>query len=618
MLGRTHFILTALVSIFFVNTSKAEDVSGCRGAHDFNCTLIIDGQSFDLGLENGGGLYNLASLVIKNNGHLHIRRGNKLSIGRVNIPGNLQIGINSDILLDGNEIQNAQLVVRGLLDASPNQQIFKGIGTVLFPKESGPNFTAYPEWWGAIGNGSTDDTGALQAALKSLSLSTSPGLSSETSLIINSGKIFRVTDNLFVFNHVNIIGRGLVSHLKFTTKDNGDGPTFPLYWVNFGIQSHGLDVNGRDVPQVPQAYSGVIDNVKFLVTGSLGHVARLLFFHSTFNVTMQNCRINTQAVSYRLFPDNQGLPTPQNRISITGGNQDGSWCLNCHNQNVLFQFNTIKGQQPGCLLLEDLNQPGRKFCSHYVGGEGLSMSGFNITYLENSVDGVGDDPIAFHMVTGGLMLGNKVTSPDGRIFIGSSTSIRISGNEASRIQQPNGSWATGIALLYVGPETFDANTLRVPENVTIEKNLLTYPADNKDIGYAIYVTGSRNVIVSDNTVINNHDTMPLGAVRMQYGGISVNPAYFNGIWSDPTQQDLLNVARPKDIKVTRNVFTGTFPLSIYFTRKSPNDLLSCLLSVDNIWNPDSKNGVVIGGEPSILNLPYVDNTRCALVTGAGL
>jgi hypothetical protein len=54
------------------------------------------------------------------------------------------------------------VTINGHVDARLHQ-IFEGAGSVAFG--SGSVKEVYPQWWGAKGDGSTDDTGEIQAAL---------------------------------------------------------------------------------------------------------------------------------------------------------------------------------------------------------------------------------------------------------------------------------------------------------------------------------------------------------------------------------------------------------------------------------------------------------------------
>ena len=59
------------------------------------------------------------------------------------------------------------LTIAGSIDAPP-VQIFAGLGTIAF---DGPRIQqGYPQWWGAAGNGSTDDHIAIQASMDAIAL----------------------------------------------------------------------------------------------------------------------------------------------------------------------------------------------------------------------------------------------------------------------------------------------------------------------------------------------------------------------------------------------------------------------------------------------------------------
>ena len=79
---------------------------------------------------------------------------------------------------------------------SPATQIFDGAGNVLFAGYGAGAREVYPEWWGAQGNDSTDDTDAIQAAIDSLGsyggvVSFRPGAYQNTGITLTSDVCLR-------------------------------------------------------------------------------------------------------------------------------------------------------------------------------------------------------------------------------------------------------------------------------------------------------------------------------------------------------------------------------------------------------------------------------------------
>lgn len=59
---------------------------------------------------------------------------------------------------------DATVTINGPM-AAPLTQVFAGEGRVTFGKENTSIAQVYPQWWGALGDGEHDDTGAIQAAI---------------------------------------------------------------------------------------------------------------------------------------------------------------------------------------------------------------------------------------------------------------------------------------------------------------------------------------------------------------------------------------------------------------------------------------------------------------------
>jgi hypothetical protein len=83
---------------------------------------------------------------------------------KVTVPENVSLRFTGAGML--NISSTYTVTINGNLSA-PVKQIFSGAGTVAFAPNT-PITAFYPQWWGVVGNGSTDDTAAMQAALNAM------------------------------------------------------------------------------------------------------------------------------------------------------------------------------------------------------------------------------------------------------------------------------------------------------------------------------------------------------------------------------------------------------------------------------------------------------------------
>jgi hypothetical protein len=83
---------------------------------------------------------------------------------KVTVPENVSLRFTGAGML--NISSTYTVTINGNLSA-PVKQIFSGAGTVAFAPNT-PITALYPQWWGVVGNGSTDDTRTMQAALNAM------------------------------------------------------------------------------------------------------------------------------------------------------------------------------------------------------------------------------------------------------------------------------------------------------------------------------------------------------------------------------------------------------------------------------------------------------------------
>jgi len=361
-----------------------------------------------------------------------------------------------------------------------------------------------PMTQGAKGDGIADDTEPLQ---KALTICSNSGITCK----ISAGKNFLVTKPLYMWGNANLTGVDGSGSITF----NVNSP----YLLNIGISGHN---------QLKPPYTGTISQLKFNVIG--GTEGRIIFFWRTDGAT----------ITSNVF--DVGLQ----RYSATSSGNDYKWLLDgpMHyiRKNIIISNNEI------IATAKDL------------GSEGIGLGNFDGATIENNrVTGVGDDPIGVHFCKNVKVLRNNLASVDGRLYVSNSTNVEVAYNKLERMASlADNKFYPGIALLYVGFETLDANEFAAPDNINIHDNELHYPENSIDAGAAIYLYGSRHTTVANNHITNDSSLSSATAVH-------ILPARFDGPWKDSSKIDPSNTARVWDINLLSNTSDGKIPLKMVMT-----------------------------------------------------
>lgn len=360
--------------------------------------------------------------------------------------------------------------------------------------------------FGAVGDGVTDDTIAIQQALTKCSRS---------NLVckIPKAKNFLIRSPIFVWGEAQVIGEDGTGTLIF------DIPGAP-YLFNVGISA----------PQrLESPFSGRISNVRFIVTSK--GIGRIIYFWRTKNATISD---NTFEVG-------------ENAYSATSSGNDNNWVLNsvqnCVRKNISILRNKIFANGKN------------------LGSEGIGIGSFDGVLIENNeIIGVGDDPIAIHFSSNVKITKNQMKSVDGRLIVVNSKNVEIAYNNVERMRAlQDGQFHKGISLLYIGFEDVStSNNYAAPTNTHVHNNNLYYPPGAIDSGAALYLYGPRNAIVESNTVT-------VDSALVTGTGLHLLPRRFSINWSDPDHLDPSHVARVGDVTISGNIIEGKYPLPIVMT-----------------------------------------------------
>lgn len=362
-----------------------------------------------------------------------------------------------------------------------------------------------PMSYGAKGDGIIDDTESLQRAFN---ICSRKGLTCK----IPGGKNFLVTSPLFLWGQANIEGDKTKGLITFNVKSNP-------YLLNIGISAR---------RKLAQPFSGSISGVHFKVVG--GNEGRIIFFWRTDGAKILNNIFDVGGYAY----------------SATSSGNDNNWVVNGF-QNSIRKNISIMGNKV-------------EATSNDSGSEGIGLGNFDGALIsDNSIIGVGDDPIGIHFCKNIKIIKNDMKSVDGRLFVVNSTNVEIAYNNIERMRSlKDDKFYKGISLLYVGFETLTENEFSAPTNIHIHHNYLYYPPGAIDQGAAIYLYGTRGAVVELNNVVNDSAAVTATALHLL-------PAAFTGLWSDPDHVDYSNIARVRDVDIANNVSKGKYPKEMIMT-----------------------------------------------------
>jgi len=363
-----------------------------------------------------------------------------------------------------------------------------------------------PLTFGAVGDGVYDDTVPLQKAFKVCSVR---GLICR----LPKGKSFLVTKPIFLWGKANLVGNGVDTEIIFNVKRG-------TYLLNLGI-------SGKN--KLENVFSGSISKVNFKVVGGTG--GRILYFWRTQNASVSDNVFNVGKYAY----------------SATSSGNDNRWVKNgpknLIRKNIIIERNKIYAKVDN------------------IGSEGIGLGNFDGAMIrDNTIIGVGDDPIGVHFSNNIHIINNVMESVDGRLFVVNSKNVQIIGNKHRRIASLlDGKFYRGISLLYVGFENVNIkHKFSAPTNVDIYNNILTYLPGSVDAGAAIYLYAPRDINVDSNVIINDSKLVKASAIH-------VLPKKFSARWTDPDRIDTHKMARVWNLIVKNNSSIGLYPQRIIMT-----------------------------------------------------
>lgn len=305
---------------------------------------------------------------------------------------------------------------------------------------------------GAEGDGSTDDTPAIQAAIDAAAVS--------------GGTVYFPAGNykhgfFTVYGRVNLVGAaGAVLRCAAVETHN------TTVAIAVGIKRSGSTFVG-------DVWTGWIEGLHFTRSGSFsfpdGSIVLNFFNSAVYGVT--RCR----------FTDMPGA-TPIKH------NNDGNWYAGSIARSAgRFLYNVIEGGATSATSMQ----------------EGISIAGISGTenatdmqVIGNTVSGVADDPIASHGVTGLWVAHNHCRSLDGTIKINDSSDWHVLENDCEH------TGFGGVALIWAGWDN-DPQSPGTHQG-EIRFNRLRIRS-GQSVAQPIFLTGTRDVEVTHNHIRNESE-----------------------------------------------------------------------------------------------------------------
>ena len=253
-----------------------------------------------------------------------------------------------------------------------------------------------------------------------------------------------------------------------------------------------LGISGKQKPE-PE-FSGAVSNINFsVINGPVLKGVKNPLPYSVGGRILKLWRVNNALISGNYFEIGKYM------YAAVGSGRNKNWLRSklSVNTGVEISRNTIVASTN----------------SH--GMEGIGLGGFtNALITNNTVYGVGDDPIGIHNSNNIRIFSNRIASVDGRILIKNSHNVRVYRNYIARHKSlSDGSVYRGQALIHIGYETRKGRFRSISEDIKLDENHLYYPAGGKDRRAAVYVQGTNQVEIT-RTIFENESTIPILAIKI--------------------------------------------------------------------------------------------------------
>ena len=320
------------------------------------------------------------------------------------------------------------------------------------------------------GDGKIDDTSALQAALKFCS-------ENDRQCVLDSDMQVRITAPVYIWGGGSLIGRsGAAIKIDITDFKN-------RFIVNLGIS---------DKHKPEREFSGQISNINFVtVTGPILKGVKNTLPYAVGGRIVKIWRIKDALISGNFFEVGKYM------YAAVGSGKNKNWLHGSLSENngVTIRNNTISATAP----------------PH--GMEGIGLGTFrNATISNNTVYGVGDDPIGIHNCENIEIHSNRLASVDGRILITNSENISVRKNYVARHKSLlDNKVSRGMALVHVG---YTKGRYRSKSsNIDLSNNHFYYPGQGKDRHAMVYVQGTSDITIANNT-FENHSANSIPSVKI--------------------------------------------------------------------------------------------------------
>lgn len=497
---------------------------------------------------------------------LKLSEGKWLISSDIEIPANIKLNLEKGATIDVTE--GKVLTIHGLIEATVTH-VFTGAGEIVFDTDYLQ--TVYPQWWGAKGDGLTEDTVAVQTAINSFT-----GKGGE---IIFPDGIY-VVDSIGIKSNITAKGNGQNSILK-----QKSGAQYCVGTNPYNGKIKRGDLNPKNIKFINLGFRGTVD------TDGFSAFLMLLDIRAASNIYVSKCSFTGfRGDGIYLGEKNLGgIESHNTKVTISEcvfdginkDNRNGISIIDCDGLLIekCFFRNCSRPDMPGSIDIEPDNKYNvvknikiteNKF--ENIGGHTVIQLTiiFKLGQLSNAIKNI--------EIVNNIIDGNK--SING-IFIGQPqfadnntppNNILIYGNVIKNTDRPF--IIFGFKNVIMSNNTFDecnnAPCISYSEsNINVMDMQIaanTFKNLSKDDGLGVSIFGVYNLVLKDNIFDNVgkiDGTYGNALYFRKQGGVADYVTIENNIFKGNNtkvaiQRDKGNVTYPEHNKIKGNILLGNF------------------------------------------------------------